>query len=112
MELWKDSLGEKLPSDCERRRSAAAGFPRLALSGEHVYMRLNSVLKACSLLGVLRSEDGQDAGLTELEPTEGKSWPEGAPGREKSSEFPATGLSRLEESDRLGKEARGASKSG
>lgn len=79
-------------------------------------MRLNSVLKACSLLGGLRSKDGQDAGFRELVPTEGKpceSWPqEGAPGREKSSEFPATGLSRLEESDRLGNGARGASKSG
>lgn len=87
----------------------------MALSGEHVYMRLNSVLKACSLLGGLRSEDGQDVGFRELVPTEGKpceSWPEGAPGREKSSEFPATGLSRLEESDRLGNGARGASKSG
>lgn len=78
-------------------------------------MRLNSVLKACSLPGGFRSEDGQDAGFRELVLTEGKpwdSWLEGAPGREKSSEFTATGLSRLEESDRFGNGTRGASKSG
>lgn len=105
MELWKDSAGEKPPSDWERRRSVATGFPRFALRGEQVYMRLNSVLKACSLFWGFRSEDGQDTGFRELVPTEDgpwESWPEGPPGREKSSEVTATGLSKLEGSDRSG----------
>lgn len=83
----------------------ATGFPRFALRGEHVYMRLNSVRKACSLFGGFRSEDGQDAGFRELVPTEARpweSWPGGPPGREKSSEFTAKGLSKLEGSERSG----------
>lgn len=114
MELWKDSAGEKPPSDWERRRSVATGFPRFALRGEQVYMRLNSVLKACSLFGGYRSEDAQEAGMREPVPTEDgpwESWPEGPPGREKSSEVTATGLSKLEGSDRSGNEERGTSKS-
>lgn len=69
------------------------GFPRLALRGEQVYMRLNSVLNACSLLDGFGSDSGQDAGLDE--PWE-ESWP---PGMEKSSEVTAIGLPRLEGRD-------------
>lgn len=94
MELWKDSAGEKAPSERKRRRSIVMGFPRLALRGEQVYMRLNSVLNACSLLDWFGSDNGQDAGLDE--PWE-ESWP---PGMEKSSDGTAIGLPRLEGRDR------------
>lgn len=105
MELWKDSAGEKPPSDWVWRQSVATGFPKFALRGEQVYMRLNSVLKACSLLWGLRSEEGQDTGFREPTPRDNGPWesgPEGHPGREKSSEVMATGLSKLEGSDRSG----------
>lgn len=105
MELWKDSAGEKPPSDWERWRSVATGLPRFALRGEQVYMRLNSVLKACSLFWEARSEEGQDAVFTELVPPDDghcESWPEGPPVRQKSSEFSAIGLSKLEGRDRSG----------
>lgn len=69
------------------------GFPRLALRGEQVYMRLNSVLNAWSLLNGLGSDSGQETGLDE--PWE-ESWP---PGMEKSSEVTAIGLPRLEGRD-------------
>ena len=105
MELWKDSAGEKPPSDRDWRQSGATGFPRFALRGEQVYMRLNSVLKACSLFWGFRSEGAQDTGFRELVPTHDgpwESWPEAHPGRERSSEVMATGLSKLEGSDRSG----------
>lgn len=113
-ELWKDSAGEKPPSDWERRRSVATGFPRFALRGEQVYMRLNSVLKAWSLFWWVRSEVGDDTGFKELMPTDDgpwESWPEGPPGNEKSSEVTALGLSKLEGSDRSRNWGRGMSKS-
>lgn len=94
MELWEDPAGEKAPSERETRRSIVMGFPRLALRGEQVYMRLNSVLNACSLFERFGSDNGQDAGLDE--PWE-ESWP---PAMEKSSEGTATGLPRLEGRDR------------
>ena len=103
IELWKDSAGEKPPSDWERWRSGATGFPRFALRGEQVYMRLNSVLKACSLFCCEVRSEGQDAGFREEAPTDDWPWEsEGPPGREKSSEVTATGLSRLEWRDRSG----------
>lgn len=74
MELWKDSAGEKPPSDWERWRSVATGFPRFALRGEQVYMRLNSVLNACSLFWGFRSEEGQDTGLRVLFPPDDRAW--------------------------------------
>lgn len=83
----------------------ATGFPRFALRGEQVYMRLNSVLKACSLFWGVRSEEGHNTGLREQAPTDDGPWeslPEGPPGREKSSDVMATGLSKLEGSDRSG----------
>lgn len=70
------------------------GFPRLALRGEQVYMRLNSVLNACSLLDGFGSDGGQGAGLEE--PWE-ESW--SPTGMEKSSMVTATGLPRLEGRD-------------
>lgn len=65
-------------------------------------MRLNSVLKACSLF--CGSEEGHDR-FAELVPAhEGpwESWLEAPPGKEKSSEVVATGLSRVEGRDRSG----------
>lgn len=112
IEQWKESAGENPPSDWERRRSVAVGLPRFALRGEQVYMRLNSVLKACSLFWGFMSEEGHDSGFRELVPTEDgpcESWP--APDWEKSSEVMATGLSMLEGSDRSGNCGREASKS-
>lgn len=92
----------------------AAGFPKLALRGEQVYMRLNSVLKACSLLWGAGSEEGQDAGVREpmlAEAGPWDSWPAGPAAREKSSEVTATGLSKLEGREMSGNWGRGTSKS-
>lgn len=114
MELWKESAGENPPSDWERRRSVVVGFPRFALRGEQVYMRLNSVLKACSLFWAFMSEEGHDTEFRELLPTDNrpcKSWPAVPPGWEKSSEVTGMGLSKLEGSDRSGNCGREASKS-
>lgn len=81
----------------------ATGFPRFALRGEQVYMRLNSVLKACSLFW--DSEEGHDTRFRELVPIDDgpcESWHEETTGREKSSDVTATVLSKLEGSDRSG----------
>ena len=112
MELCNESAGEKPPSSWERRRSAATGFPRFAFRGEQVYMRLNSVLKACSLLW--DSEEGHDTRFREPAPTDSgpcESWHGATTGREKSSDVTAALLSRLEGSDRSGNWALEASKS-
>lgn len=70
-------------------------------------MRLNSVLKALSLL--LESEEGQETRFRELLPTHDGPW-ESAAGR--SSGVTATGLSRLDGRDSSRNGALEASKSG
>ena len=68
------SGGEKRPSAREGRCSPFPTVARLALSGEHVYMRLNSVLNAGSRPGGggARSEGGQDGGARP--PDAGRPW--------------------------------------
>lgn len=98
MELWKDSVGKMPPSDRVRWHSVDIGLPRFAFRGEQVYIRLNSVPQACSLF----ESEGQGTGFREPftvdEPWE--SGPEVHPGTNKSSEVMATGLSKLECSDK------------
>lgn len=61
-------------------------------------MRLNSVLKFCSLLS---SDERQGVWFSELDPTAEpwESGPKAPPGREYSSDIIATGLSMLEDMD-------------